>query len=162
MKKLYENILSVLCDDARMPLDTVAAMIGEDEAAVKAAVADMEKSGIIVKYTAIVNDERAGKSDVEALIEVKVSPVREKGFDEIAQYIYRFPEVKSVFLMSGAYDLAVFVEGKSLRDCARFVSEKLSGIDKVLSCATHFILKKYKTEGVVLESDEEDRLVVQP
>lgn len=101
MKKLYEKILSVLCDDARMPLDTVAAMIGEEEAVVKAAVADMEQSGIIVKYTAIVNDERAGKSDVEALIEVKVSPVRETGFDEIAQYIYQFPEVKSVFLMSG-------------------------------------------------------------
>ncbi len=162
MKKLHEKILSVLCDDARMPLDTVAAMIGEEEAVVKAAVADMEQSGIIVKYTAIVNDERAGKSDVEALIEVKVSPVRETGFDEIAQYIYQFPEVKSVFLMSGAYDLAVFVEGKSLRDCARFVSEKLSGIDKVLSCATHFILKKYKTEGVVLDSSEEKRLVVQP
>lgn len=161
MKKLYNDILSVLRDDARTPHAEIAEMLGVTESEVAAAVEEMEKNGVIVKYTAIVNDEKTDKDFVEALIEVKVSPVREKGFDEIAEYIYQFDEVKSVYLMSGAYDLAVFVEGRSLRDAARFVSEKLSGIDKVLSTATHFILKKYKTEGIVLENRESKRLIVQ-
>ncbi len=161
MKKLYNGILEILKDDARTSHAEMAAMLGSTEAEIKAAVADMEKTGVIVKYTAIVNDEKTDKDFVEALIEVKVSPVREKGFNEIAEYIYQFEEVKSVYLMSGAYDLAVFVEGRTLRDAARFVSEKLSGIDKVLSTATHFILKKYKTEGIVLERQDNKRLIVQ-
>lgn len=161
MDKLAEKILNVLKDDARTPTSEIATMLDSTEAAVTAAISDMEKSGVIVKYTAVVNDEKSARDYVEALIEVKVSPVREKGFDEIAEYIYQFEEVKSVYLMSGAYDLAVFVEGSSLRDAARFVSEKLSGIDKVLSTATHFILKKYKVDGVVLEKKASSRLVVQ-
>ena len=162
MEKLNENILALLKEDARMEYKTIANTLGASEEEVKDAIAKMEKAGIIVKYTAIVNDEKTAKDYVEALIEVKVSPVREKGFDEIAEYIYQFDEVKSVYLMSGAYDLAVFVEGRTLRDTARFVSEKLSGIDKVLSTATHFILKKYKTEGIVLDKNKEKRLVYQP
>jgi DNA-binding Lrp family transcriptional regulator len=162
MTKLYQDILALLKEDARMPISDLATMLGADEEKVKDAIADMEKQGVIAKYTIIVNDEKCEKEGVEALIEVKVSPVREKGFDEIAQYIYQFDEVKSVYLMSGAYDLAVFVEGRTLRDAARFVSEKLSGIDKVLSTATHFILKKYKVEGIVLDRSKEKRLVVQP
>ncbi len=162
MEKLNENILALLKEDARMEYKTIANTLGVSEEEVKDAIAKMEKAGIIVKYTAIVNDEKTAKDYVEALIEVKVSPVREKGFDEIAEYIYQFDEVKSVYLMSGAYDLAVFVEGRTLRDTARFVSEKLSGIDKVLSTATHFILKKYKTEGIVLDKNKEKRLVYQP
>lgn len=162
MTKLYQDILVLLKEDARMPISDLATMLGVDEEKVKDAIADMEKQGVIAKYTIIVNDEKCEKEGVEALIEVKVSPVREKGFDEIAQYIYQFDEVKSVYLMSGAYDLAVFVEGRTLRDAARFVSEKLSGIDKVLSTATHFILKKYKVEGIVLDRSKEKRLVVQP
>ena len=162
MTKLYQDILALLKEDARMPISDLVAMLGADEEKVKDAIADMEKQGVIAKYTIIVNDEKCEKEGVEALIEVKVSPVREKGFDEIAQYIYQFDEVKSVYLMSGAYDLAVFVEGRTLRDAARFVSEKLSGIDKVLSTATHFILKKYKVEGIVLDRSKEKRLVVQP
>lgn len=161
MKKLHSNILQILRDDARTSNAEVASMLGVSEQEVACAVAEMEKSGVIVKYTAIVNDEKSEKDYVEALIEVKVSPVREKGFDEIAEYIYQFEEVKSVYLMSGAFDLAIFVEGKTLRDAARFVSEKLSGIDKVLSTATHFILKKYKTEGIVLDKKENKRLIVQ-
>ena len=161
MKKLYSNILQILRDDARTSNAEISAMLGISEEEVAQAVAEMEKMGVIVKYTAIVNDEKTDKDYVEALIEVKVSPVREKGFDEIAEYIYQFDEVKSVYLMSGAFDLAIFVEGKNLRECARFVSEKLSGIDKVLSTATHFILKKYKTEGIVLDKKENKRLIVQ-
>ena len=162
MEKLNENILALLKEDARMKYETIASTVGVTTKEVEEAIIAMEKAGIIVKYTAIVNDEKTAKEYVEALIEVKVSPVREKGFDEIAEYIYQFDEVKSVYLMSGAYDLAVFVEGRTLRDTARFVSEKLSGIDKVLSTATHFILKKYKTEGIVLDKNKEKRLVYQP
>ena len=162
MEKINENILALLKEDARMEYGTIANTLGVSIEEVENAIVAMEKAGVIVKYTAIVNDEKTAKDYVEALIEVKVSPVREKGFDEIAEYIYQFDEVKSVYLMSGAYDLAVFVEGRTLRDTARFVSEKLSGIDKVLSTATHFILKKYKTEGIVLDKNKEKRLVYQP
>ena len=162
MKNLQNSILDILKNDARTTANEIAVMLGASEDEVKSAIAQMEKQGVIVKYTAIVNDEKLQKDYVEALIEVKVSPVREKGFDEIAEYIYQFDEVKSVYLMSGAYDLAGFVEGKTLRDTARFVSEKLSGIDKVLSTATHFILKKYKSEGIVFSTPEEKkRLIVQ-
>lgn len=161
MNKLQSDILAVLREDARTPAAEIAEAVGASEAEVTAAVSELEKSGVIVKYAAVVNDERTAREYVEALIEVKVSPVREKGFDEIAEYIRQFDEVKSLYLMSGAYDLAVFVECGTLRDAARFVSEKLSGIDKVLSTATHFILKKYKTEGVVLQKTADKRLIVQ-
>lgn len=161
MKESDKQILAILKDDARTGAEQIADMTGLPVDVVKSSIAEMEKKGVIVKYTAIVDDEKTERDFVEALIEVKVSPVREKGFDEIAEYIYQFDEVKSVYLMSGAYDLAVMVEGKTLRDAARFVSEKLSGIDKVLSTATHFILKKYKMEGIVLGACEKKRLVVQ-
>ena len=161
MKNLRNGILEILKEDARTSHAEIASMLGATEEEIKTEVEEMEKTGVIVKYTAIINDEKTDKDFVEALIEVKVSPVREKGFNEIAEYIYQFEEVKSVYLMSGSYDLAVFVEGRTLRDAARFVSEKLSGIDKVLSTATHFILKKYKTEGIVLERQDSKRLIVQ-
>ena len=158
---IKNQILNILRDDARTAASEIAEMLNVAESEVKSAVAELEKSGVIVKYAAVVNDEKTDKDFVEALIEVKVAPVREKGFDEIAKYIYQFDEVKSVYLMSGAYDLAVFVEGRTLRDAARFVSEKLSVIDKVLSTATHFILKKYKVDGVIIDKPERKRLVVQ-
>ena len=159
MDKLNERILAILKDDARTPSGEIATMLGASEAAVTEAISEMDFC--IAQVAMLENDEKTARDYVEALIEVKVSPVREKGFDEIAEYIYQFDEVKSVYLMSGAYDLAVFVEGTSLRDAARFVSEKLSGIDKVLSTATHFILKKYKVDGVILEKKASSRLVVQ-
>ncbi len=162
MRKLKDDVLAILKDDARTPVKEIAEMLGKDEAEIASVVERLEKTGVIVKYTAVVNDERTARDYVEALIEVKVAPVREKGFDEIAEYIYQFDEVKSVYLMSGAYDLAVFVEGRTLRDAARFVSEKLSVIDKVLSTATHFILKKYKLDGVILDKPDGNRLIVQP
>ena len=126
MRNLKDDVLAILKDDARTPVKEIAEMLGKDEAEIASVVEQLEKTGVIVKYTAVVNDERTARDYVEALIEVKVAPVREKGFDEIAEYIYQFDEVKSVYLMSGAYDLAVFVEGRTLRDAARFVSEKLS------------------------------------
>ncbi len=162
MNKLYNNILSILRDDSRMSPETVAVMLGKSLKEITDALANMEKSGVLAKYTVLVNEDKLGSEGVQALIEVKVSPQFTHGFDSIAQDIYQFDEVKSVYLMSGAYDLAVFIEGKTLREVAGFVSEKLSVMDKVLSTATHFILKKYKADGVVLEDEKSKRLAVNP
>ena len=137
-------------------------MLGKSLKEITDALANMEKSGVLAKYTVLVNEDKLGSEGVQALIEVKVSPQFTHGFDSIAQDIYQFDEVKSVYLMSGAYDLAVFIEGKTLREVAGFVSEKLSVMDKVLSTATHFILKKYKADGVVLEDEKSKRLAVNP
>ena len=162
MTILERDILNILSEDARIPAQKIAAMLSVDEAQVKACIADMEKSGLLVKYTAIINSEKAEDSLVEALIEVKVTPKKKEGFDGIAKQIAAFPEVKAVYLMSGAYDLAVFIEDKTLQQVSRFVSERISTFDGVISTATHFILKKYKIEGVLTEKEDADhRLSVQ-
>lgn len=162
MNKLYASILSVLGEDSRTSAATIAVMLNKSEDEIKQAIAQMEKSGMIAKYTVLVNEEKLGSEGVQALIEVKVSPQFSHGFDSIAEDIYQFDEVKSLYLMSGAYDLAVFIEGKTLREVAGFVSEKLSVMDKVLSTATHFILKKYKQDGVIMEDGKLKRLAVNP
>ena len=159
MTVLEKDILSILAEDARISHSKIAAMLSVDEETVKNAVANMEKNGVIVKYTAIVNNERAEDTIVEALIEVKVTPKKKEGFDGIAKQIASFPEVKSVYLMSGAYDLAVMVEDKTLQQVSRFVSERISTFDGVISTATHFILKKYKVEGVLTEKDDADNRI---
>ena len=162
MTALEKDILNILTEDARIPAGKIAAMLSVDEAQVKSCIADMEKSGVLVKYTAIVNSEKAEDALVEALIEVKVTPKKKEGFDGIAKQIAAFPEVKAVYLMSGAYDLAVFIEDKTLQQVSRFVSERISTFDGVLSTATHFILKKYKIEGALTEREDEDyRLSIQ-
>ena len=128
------------------------------------AIRALEDEKLILKYTAILNEEKLADSHaVTALIEVRVSPMREMGFDAIARRIYRFEKVESVFLMSGAYDLMVLIKGDSMRQIAFFVAQKLATIDGVLSTATHFVLKKYKELGVVFETAEEEaRLPVTP
>ena len=162
MTVLEKEILNILTEDARISTAKIAAMLSVSEDDVKACICAMEERGLLVKYTAIVNSERAEESLVEALIEVKVTPKKAEGFDGIAKQIAAFPEVKGVYLMSGAYDLAVFIEDSSLQKVARFVSERISTFDGVLSTATHFILKKYKIEGVLTEREnEERRLAVQ-
>lgn len=162
MTVLQKDVLAILSEDARIDAKKIAAILSVDEAEVKACIHDMEKSGLLVKYTAIINSEKADDSLVEALIEVKVTPKKKEGFDGIAKQIASFPEVKAVYLMSGAYDLAVFLEDKTLQQVSRFVSERISTFDGVLSTATHFILKKYKIEGVLTEKEDEDnRLSVQ-
>ena len=162
MTVLEKDILNILTEDARIPTAKIAAMLSVDETQVKACIADMEKSGLLVKYTAIVNSEKAEDALVEALIEVKVTPKKKEGFDGIAKQIAAFPEVKAVYLMSGAYDLAVFIEDKTLQQVSRFVSERISTFDGVISTATHFILKKYKIEGVLTEKEDADyRLSIQ-
>ena len=162
MKKLETDILAILQEDGRYTPAKIAVMLDKSEEEVASAIAALEARGVIVKYTAIVNDERLSDDIVQALIEVKVSPQKTSGFDAIAEEIYRFDEVKSCYLMSGGYDLAVFIEGKNLREVARFVSERLSTLDEVQSTATHFILKKYKIEGTITgaEEDRERRISV--
>lgn len=162
MTVLERDILNILTEDARISADKIAAMLSEDVAKVKSCITDMEKSGLLVKYTAIVNSEKAEDSLVEALIEVKVTPKKKEGFDGIAKQIASFPEVKAVYLMSGAYDLAVLIEDKTLQQVSRFVSERISTFDGVISTATHFILKKYKIEGALTEKEDADyRLSIQ-
>ncbi len=162
MTALEKDILNILAEDARLPAKKIAAMLSKNEDEVKACISAMEKSGLLVKYTAIVNSEKAENAVVEALIEVKVTPKKKEGFDGIAKQIAAFPEVKAVYLMSGAYDLAVFIEDTTLQQVSRFVSERISTFDGVMSTATHFILKKYKIEGVLTEKEDADyRLSVQ-
>ena len=162
MTALERDIAKILQEDARITPKKIAAILSVDEAQVKACLADMEESGVLVKYTAIINSEKAEDALVEALIEVKVTPKKKEGFDGIAKQIAAFPEVKAVYLMSGAYDLAVFIEDKSLQQVARFVSERISTFDGVISTATHFILKKYNIEGTLTYREDEDyRLSIQ-
>ena len=162
MTVLERDVLKILAEDARVSHKKIAAMLSVDEAEIKACISDMEGRGVIVKYTAIINSEKADDALVEALIEVKVTPKKKEGFDGIAKQIATFPEVKAVYLMSGAYDLAVFLEDKTLQQVSRFVSERISTFDGVISTATHFILKKYKIEGSLTEKEDEDyRLSVQ-
>ncbi|MGN0807809.1 MAG: Lrp/AsnC family transcriptional regulator [Candidatus Coproplasma sp.] len=164
MEQMDRDIIEILNADSRTPIDRLAAMLGVTEQEAASAVRSLEERGVIVKYTAIVNRDAAGDEDgVEALIEVKVTPQKGAGFDNIAQEIAEHDEVKNLYLMSGAYDLAVIVEGKSLKSISRFVSERISTYDTVLSTATHFILKKYKVEGALLKSnDDKVRLHVSP
>ena len=156
MTAIEKDILDILKEDARISAAKIAAMLSIEEVQVKACISEMEKSGLLVKYTAIVNSEKAEDAVVEALIEVKVTPKKKEGFDGIAKQIAAFPEVKAVYLMSGAYDLAVLIEDKTLQQVSRFVSERISTFDGVISTATHFILKKYKIEGVQTEKEDVD------
>lgn len=157
------QILELLKEDARRSADLIATMIDAPVDEVKQAIAEMEQDHIIVKYATVVNWSKVEDEKVTALIEVQITPERGRGFEGIAERIYLYPEVKSVYLMSGAYDLLVEVQGKTLKDVASFVSNKLSPIDAVLSTKTFFILKKYKQDGIIFEEHEDDhRLLVSP
>jgi DNA-binding Lrp family transcriptional regulator len=163
MDKLKWNILDLLKEDARRSAELLATMLGEDRAAVETAIAELEADKVIVKYATVVNWGKVDDDKVTALIEVQITPERGRGFDAIAERIYLYPEVKSVYLMSGAYDLLVEIEGTTLKEVASFVSSKLSSIDRVLSTKTHFILKKYKQDGIIFEDHEDDqRLLISP
>ncbi|GFR38578.1 putative HTH-type transcriptional regulator YugG [Insulibacter thermoxylanivorax] len=163
MDQFHTNILELLREDSRRSPAVIATMLGAEEEAVKQAIKDLEDDHVIVKYSAVVNWDKVDENKVTALIEVQITPERGRGFDAIAERIYLYPEVKSVYLMSGGYDLLVEVEGKSLMEVAAFVSNKLSPIESVLSTKTHFILKKYKQDGVIFEDHEDDhRLMISP
>ncbi len=163
MDKTAKDIIAILAEDSRASAEKIAVMLGIDEKQTAEKIRQLEEGGVIVKYTAIVNEDALDEESVEALIEVKVTPQRGSGFDAIAQEIAEHDEVKNLYLMSGAYDLAVIVAGKSLKSISRFVSERISTYENVLSTATHFILKKYKVEGALMKkSAEANRLSVQP
>ncbi len=157
MQALKNQLIKLLSENARYTYEQLAAMAGADATTVETAVKELEKDGVIVKYAAILNAEALAEKKVNALIEVKVAPQKLKGFDSCAEEIYHFKEVQSLYLMSGGFDLAVFVEGKDITDIAKFVSEKLSVIDGIISVQTHFILKRYKIEGQVTKPDEDNR-----
>jgi len=163
MEKLELSILDVLTDDARTPISQIAIMLGEGEDKIADTIARLERQRVILKYPALINWEKVNVDEVEAMIEVRVTPQRGEGFDAIAEQIYRFDEVSSVYLMSGGYDLLVNLKARTMRQLALFVAEKLSTIEHVISTATHFVLKKYKNQNVIMEEAAEDlRLKVTP
>lgn len=162
MTLLKNEILEILSEDSRTTPAQMAVMLGVPAEEVEAAIEEMEKDRVIVKYHTMINRDKTDDASVQALIEVRVTPQRDRGFDAIARRIYRFPEVRSVFLMSGAYDLMVLAEGRDMKQVAFFVAEKLSTIEGVLSTATHFVLKKYKDDGVIFDDDADGRLAVTP
>lgn len=163
MNALKEQILDIMAEDCRLPLEKMATMLNCELQNVAKAIEEMERDRLILRYRPLVDWDKANIQRVEGMIEVKVTPQRDHGFDEIAKRIMGFEEVVSVFLMSGTYDLLVQVEAATLKELALFVSSKLSILDTVTSTSTSFVLKRYKQDGVLFDSDPVDqRLVVSP
>ena len=145
-----DKLLQLLSTNSGFTTAEIASMLGEPEDYIKAQIKEYENKGIIKGYQAVVNWEEVENSNVEALIELKVTPKKETGFDEMAELCMTFEEVESVYLMAGAYDFALIVQGQSMQDIAMFVAKKLSTIDGVLSTGTHFIMRRYKDRGMNL------------
>ena len=157
------HILKYIEKKSKVDLGELAILLGTDEVTVANEIADMEKEKIICGYHTLIDWDKAGVESVTALIEVRVTPQRNQGFDRIAERIYNYPEVDSVYLISGGFDFMVTIEGKTLKDVAQFVSEKLSTLDTVLSTKTNFILKKYKDHGTILaEKPKDERIQMIP
>ncbi len=154
--KMREELLAIIEKNSRIDLKELAVILGVEEVDVVNELAALEAEGIICGYHTLINWEKTSNEKVSALIEVRVTPQRGQGFDNVAERIYKYPEVRSVYLMSGGYDLMVILEGKTLREVSTFVSDKLSTLDTVLSTATHFILKKYKDHGTVFGQKKDD------
>ncbi|MBO5304534.1 MAG: Lrp/AsnC family transcriptional regulator [Clostridia bacterium] len=148
-----QKLIQLLKEDSRYTHETLAKMLNVPVAQITETVEKLENMGVIVKYTTIINTEKTGEEYIDALIEVKVTPQARSGYDAIAEDIYRFPEVKAVYLVSGAYDLAITLESKTARDVSLFVSERLSTIDSVIGTTTHFIMKQYKESGVIMNNE---------
>jgi DNA-binding Lrp family transcriptional regulator len=158
-----EEVLKILEGDSRLTPEEIAAMTGMSVEEVKAIISECERKGIIRAYKTVIDWDKVREEPVMAFIDVKVSPERGVGFDDVAERIYRFPEVRSVYLVSGMHDLRVQVIGKSIKEVAFFVAEKLATIDRVQSTNTHFLLKRYKEDGIIFEVPEGDkRLAVTP
>ena len=151
---MREQILEMLYNNSKLSAEEMAVMLGYSAEEIRDEISAMEKEGIICGYTTMINWDKVENEKVTAFIEVKVAPQRGLGFDKIAERIYRFDEVESVSLMSGAYDLSVTIEGRTMKDVAIFVHEKLAPLESVLSTATHFVLRKYKEHGVVLVDEK--------
>lgn len=154
---MRDELLSVIEKNSRIDIKELAILLGREEIDVINEIARLEKEGVICGYHTMIDWEKTSIEKVTALIEVRVTPQRNQGFDAIAERIYNYPEVNSVYLISGGYDLLITIDGKTLKEVSSFVSDKLSTLDSVLSTATHFILKKYKDHGVIFEGKKEDQ-----
>ena len=160
---MREELLSIIERNSRIDLKELAVILGVEEIDVVNELSALEKEGIICGYHALIDWDKTSLEKVTALIEVRVTPQRGQGFDKIAERIYKYPEVRTVYLISGGYDLLVTLEEKSLKEISNFVSDKLSTLESVLSTATHFILKRYKDHGTILDKKHEDeREVITP
>ncbi|MGN0746578.1 MAG: Lrp/AsnC family transcriptional regulator [Aristaeellaceae bacterium] len=163
MTKLETDLLDLLREDCRLPLEKLAIMTGATVEEVAQTIDRLEESHVILRYAPTINWDLTDRERVEAMIQVNTSPQRDTGFDAVAKRIYRFEEVKSVYLMSGSYDLLVLVEARTLKELAHFVSSKLSTLETVTGTSTSFVLKRYKEEGVIFETEKTDnRLVISP
>lgn len=163
VSSMEEKILRLIEKNSRISIKDVAVMLGISEVEAANTIADLEKNNVICGYNTIINWDKTSEEKVTALIEVKVTPQRGLGFDSIAERLYQYEEVTSVYLMSGGFDFTVIVEGKSMKAVAQFVSNKLAPLESVLSTSTHFVLKKYKDYGTVLDAPEKDeRMLITP
>ena len=160
---MRERILAILEKNSRLTVKELASILGEDEAMIAHEIEAMENEHIICGYHTLINWDKTKDERVDALIEVKVTPQRGMGFDNIAERIYQYDEVDAVYLMSGAFDFMVLIKGKTMKEVASFVSMKLSPMDSILSTSTHFVLKKYKDHGTVIDQTKSDeRMKVSP
>lgn len=163
MIELKKKLLELLEADARYTPDTLAAMLGKTPEEIRKAVDELQRDGTIVGYKALIDWDKTDKEGVTAFIEIRVTPQADRGFDKVAERIYSYPEVQDMYLMSGAYDFLLLIEGRTLKEVALFVAEKLSPIEGVISTATHFVLRKYKDKGIVFgrepEKDEREGIL---
>ena len=150
------NLLKILEDNATLTPAQLAVMMDKEEGDIRDMIARYEEDGVILGYKTMIDWDKTDREYVSAMIEVKMTPQRDRGFDRIAEKIYNYPEVKAVYLMSGGYDLSVLIEGRTMKEVAYFVAQKLAPIDSVMSTATHFVLRKYKDKGVIYGAIEED------
>ena len=151
-----DKLLEILEDNANLSYAQIAVMLDKEEGEIKNIIKEYEKDGVIVGYKTLIDWDKTDREYATALIEVKVVPQRDKGFDKVAEKIYRYPEVQSLYLMSGGFDFTVLIEGKTMKEVAYFVARKLAPIEYVTATATHFVLKTYKYNGVVYNSNEVD------
>ena len=155
-KDMNFELLKLLESDARLTPEQLSIMLNISVEKVRADIAELEAAGVILGYKALIDWEKTERESVSAMIDVKLIPQRDRGFDRVAEKIYNYPEVKAVYLMSGGYDLSALIEGKTMKEVAYFVAQKLATIDSVMSTATHFVLHKYKDTGVVYNTGDVD------
>ena len=160
---MRQQILEALEKNSKISVQELAILLSAEEDIIANEIKTMEDENIICGYNTLINWDKTNKDSVVALIEVKVTPQRGQGFDKIAERIYRFKEVRAVYLMSGGFDLTVIIEGRTMQEVASFVSNKLAPLEAVLSTGTHFVMKKYKEHGIILEKDDKDeRMLISP
>ena len=162
-EEMQEKILRNIAKNGKLSTEDLAAMLAASPEEIEKEMNAMEEQGIICGYPTLINWDKTGCEHVTALIEVTVAPERGRGFDKVAERIYQYSEVEAVYLMSGAYDFTVFIEGRTMRQIAQFVSDKLGPMESVLSTATHFVLKKYKDHGTIIsEQVQDERMLITP